>query len=99
MNNLTTISKAIEIFFISMFFFQRKQIDAITTLQSGFVPGDSTTNQLFDICNTFCKALDERKVDCAGLDCAVLFDVSKHLTELGTKTYYTNLNMQESMVP
>ena len=33
----------------------------ITTLQSGFVPGDSTVNQLMDIYNTFCKALDEGK--------------------------------------
>ena len=33
----------------------------ITTLQSGFVPGDSTANQLVDIYNTFCKALDEGK--------------------------------------
>ena len=28
-------------------------------LQSGFVPGDSTVNQLVDIYNIFCKALDE----------------------------------------
>ena len=34
---------------------------AITCLQSGFVPGDSTVNQLVDIYNTFCKALDEGK--------------------------------------
>ena len=33
----------------------------ITTLQSDFVPGDSTANQLVDIYNTFCKALDEGK--------------------------------------
>ena len=29
-----------------------------TCLQSGFVLGDSTVNQLDDIYNTFCKALD-----------------------------------------
>ena len=40
-------------------FFQEHHI--ITTLQSGFVPGDSTVNQLVDIYNTFCKALDEGK--------------------------------------
>ena len=34
---------------------------AITSLQSGFVPGDSTVNQLVDIYNTFCKALDDGK--------------------------------------
>ena len=31
--------------------------NAITTLQSGFVPGDSTVNQLIDIYNTLCKVL------------------------------------------
>ena len=30
-------------------------------IQSGFVPGDSSVNQLIDIYNTFCKALDEGK--------------------------------------
>ena len=33
----------------------------LTSLQSGFVPKDSTVNQLVDIYNTFCKALDEGK--------------------------------------
>ena len=33
----------------------------ITALQSGFVPGDSTVNQLTDLYNTFCQALDEGK--------------------------------------
>ena len=40
-------------------FFQEHHI--ITSLQSGFVPGDSSVNQLVDIYNTFCKALDEGK--------------------------------------
>ena len=31
----------------------------ITSLQSCFVPGDSTVNQLVDIYNTFSKALDD----------------------------------------
>ena len=35
--------------------------NVITPFQSGFVPGDSTVNQLIDIYNTFCKALDEGK--------------------------------------
>ena len=38
-------------------FFRDHQV--ITTLQSGFIPGDSTVNQLVDIYNTFCKGLDE----------------------------------------
>ena len=33
----------------------------LTTLQSGFISGDSTVNQLVDIYNSFCKALDEGK--------------------------------------
>ena len=33
----------------------------LSNLQSGFRPGDSTTNQLIDIYNTFCKAIDEGK--------------------------------------
>ena len=33
----------------------------LTNLQSGFIPADSTVNQLVDIYNTFCKALDEGK--------------------------------------
>ena len=41
-------------------FFRGNQV--IITLQSGFVPGDSTVNQLVDIYKTFCKALDEGKV-------------------------------------
>jgi hypothetical protein len=35
--------------------------NTITSLQSGFVPNDSTTNQLVSIYNTFCKALDDGK--------------------------------------
>ena len=40
-------------------FFSEHQV--ITTLQSGFIPGDSTVNQLVDIYNTFCRALDDGK--------------------------------------
>ena len=44
----------------------------ITCLQSGFVHGDSTVNQLVDIYNTFCKALDD------GLEVRAVFcDISK----------------------
>lgn len=35
--------------------------NVITSLQSGFVPGDSTVNQLVDIYNTFCNALCQAK--------------------------------------
>ena len=33
----------------------------LTAFQSGFIPGDSTTNQLTFLCDTFCRALDEGK--------------------------------------
>ena len=33
--------------------------NGITSLPLGFVPGDSTANQLVDIHNTFSKALDD----------------------------------------
>ena len=38
-----------------------REHEVITTLQSGFIPGHSTVNQLVDVYNTFCKALDEGK--------------------------------------
>ena len=33
----------------------------LTTRQSGFIPGDSTVNQLVDIYNTFCHSLEQGK--------------------------------------
>ena len=46
--------------------------EVITTLRSGFIPGDSTVNQRVDVYNTFCKALDE------GKEVRVIFcDISK----------------------
>ena len=44
----------------NVFNFFRKH-EVITTLQSGFIPGDSTVNKLVDVYNTFRKALDEGK--------------------------------------
>ena len=47
----------------------------ITTLQSRFVPGDSTVNQLADVYNTFCKALDDgREVRAIFCDTSKAFD-------------------------
>ena len=40
----------------------------ITPFQSGFARGDSTVNQLADLYNTFCHALDEGK----GSSCGIL---------------------------
>ena len=44
----------------------------ITPFLSGFMPGDSTVNQLTDMHNTFCQALDEGKEVCV-----VFCDISK----------------------
>ena len=44
----------------------------LITLQSGFISGDSTVNQLVDIYNSFCKTIDECKEVCA-----VFCDTSK----------------------
>ena len=53
---LNTIGKVMEkIVHKHMFNFFFDQ-HAITSLQSGFVPGDSTVNQLVDIYDTFYKA-------------------------------------------
>ena len=38
--------------------------EVLATLQSGFVSGDNTVNQLVDIYNSFCKAIDEGKEVC-----------------------------------
>ncbi len=43
----------------------------ITPFQSDFIPGDSTVNQLIDLYNTICSALDDRKVR------AILCEVQK----------------------
>ena len=58
---LSTIGKAMEKLvhkYVFNFFLEHH---VITTLQSGFTAGDSTVNQLVDIYNTFCCALDEGK--------------------------------------
>lgn len=49
-------------------FFRDKE--EITTLQSGFVPGVFTINQLIDIHNIFCKTLNEGK-EVRAIFCAV----------------------------
>ena len=58
---LSTVGKVLEkIVHKRIFnFFQENHVK--TALLSGFVPGDSTVNQLTDLYNTFCQALDEGK--------------------------------------
>ncbi|MCG7877682.1 MAG: reverse transcriptase domain-containing protein [Candidatus Thiodiazotropha endolucinida] len=58
---LSTIGKVMEKIVHKHLFNYFKEHSLITCLQSGFSPGDSTVNQLVDIYNTFCKALDDGK--------------------------------------
>ena len=58
---LSTVSKVLEKIVHKYLFNFFRDNNVITPFQSGFVPGDSTVNQLIDIYNTFCKALDEGK--------------------------------------
>ena len=46
--------------------------EVLTTLQSGFISGYNTVNQLLDIYNSFCKAIDEGKEVCV-----IFCDISK----------------------
>ena len=69
---LSSIGKVIEKIVHKHMFNYFNDNSIITCLQSGFVPGDSTVNQLVDIYNTFCKALDN------GLEVRAVFcDISK----------------------
>jgi hypothetical protein len=69
---LNIIEKVFErIIFKSIFNFYR-ETGFFTPFQSGFLPGDSTVNQLTFLYNSFCKALDN------GLEVRVVFfDISK----------------------
>ena len=59
--------------------------NVLTPLQSGFIPGDSTVNQLTFLYNTFCQALD------AGKEIRVVFcDISKVFDRVGIKVLFTN---------
>ena len=58
---LSTIGKVLEKIIHKYLYNYFHENHVITTLQSGFVPGDSTVNQLAALYNTFCKALDEGK--------------------------------------
>ncbi|MEW8247643.1 MAG: reverse transcriptase family protein, partial [Candidatus Thiodiazotropha endolucinida] len=69
---LSTVGKVLEKIVHKHVFNFLNANNLISSLQSGFVPGDSTVNQLVDIYNTFCKALDD------GLEVRAVFcDVSK----------------------
>ena len=58
---LNTVGKVMEKIVHKHVFNFCRDNSILTALQSGFVSGDSTVNQLVDLYNTFCKALDEGK--------------------------------------
>ena len=84
---LSTVSKVLEKIVHKYLFNFFRDNYVITAFQSGFVPGDSTVNQLIDIYNTFCKALDE------GKEVRAIFCV-KLLIEFDIKVFFLNLNLQ-----
>ncbi|MCG8046167.1 MAG: reverse transcriptase domain-containing protein [Candidatus Thiodiazotropha endolucinida] len=110
---LSTVGKVLEKIVHKHLFNFLNEHHVITTLQSGFVPGDSTVNQLVDIYNTFCKALDEGKeVRAIFCDISKAFDRVWHkglLYKLETKgvsgsllswfTDYLNGRLQRVVLP
>ena len=58
---LSTIEKVFEKIIHKHVFNFFNQNNIISSFQSGFVPNDSTVNQLVALYNTFCQALDEGK--------------------------------------
>ena len=64
--------KVFERLIFKYFFNQLQDNNLLSSLQSGFIPGDSTLNQLTFLYNTFCQALD------AGKEVKAVFcDISK----------------------
>ena len=58
---LNSESKVFERLVFKHLFNHLRDNNILTPLQSGFIPGDSTVNQLTFLYNTFCRALDEGK--------------------------------------
>ena len=55
--SVLTVGKIVHKYLFNFF----RDNNILTTLQSGFILGDSIVNHGVDIYNTFCKALDEGK--------------------------------------
>ena len=58
---LSAVGKVLEKVVHKHLFNYIRDHEILSALQSGFIPGDSTVNQLVDIYNTFCKSLDKGK--------------------------------------
>ena len=72
MSLLNTEAKAFERFVLKYLFNHLRDNNLLSSLQSGFIPSDSTVNQLTFLYNTFCQALN------SGKEVRVVFcDISK----------------------
>ena len=69
---LSNVDKVMERIIFKYIYNFLKDIEFLSSFQSGFVPGDSTVNQLAYLYNSFCKALDDGKEIRI-----VFFDISK----------------------
>ena len=58
---LSNINKVLEQIVFKYLYNHFLENDILTPLQSGFIPGDSTVNQILFLYNAFCKALDAGK--------------------------------------
>jgi hypothetical protein len=77
---LCCVEKAFEHIIFKYLFIFLQDNNILSSVQSGFIPGDPTVNQLKYLHNTFCKALDdELEVR------AVFFDISKSLDKVWHK--------------
>ncbi|XP_053378589.1 uncharacterized protein LOC128548180 [Mercenaria mercenaria] len=83
---LNTTEKVFERLVFRHVFNHLQDINFLTTAQSGFIPGDSTVNQLVLIYETLCKALDD------GLEVRVVFfDISKAFDKVWHKGLLSKL--------
>ena len=83
---LNAESKAFERLVFKQLFNHLRDNNFITPLQSGFIPGDSTVNQLTFHHNTFCRALNE------GEEISFVFDIKKAFDRVWPLTGRTNVN-------
>ena len=58
---MSNLDKVFERLVFKHLFNHLRDNNILTSFQSGFIPGDSTTNQLTFLYNTFCQALDAGK--------------------------------------
>ena len=76
---MSNINKILERIVFKRLYHHILENDILTPLQSGFIPGDSTVNQLLFSYNAFCKVLDAgKKVQVIFCDISKAFDQVWH---------------------